>query len=144
MVPVLSTAGINKTVVLQLSSSTGQPIQIGTGVGTINPVGSTTLAATASVSGGTLTINDPSQNDVIKIDQVSPGVDEVLINGEVQGIYSGVTSVSATTPAGQDQFVIDEEVTASGNIIDPAMSNPIDDDFVFAELANGASWTLNI
>ena len=37
-VPVLSTASSNKTVVLQLSSASGAPIQVGTGVGTINAV----------------------------------------------------------------------------------------------------------
>ena len=37
-VPVLSTAGSNKTVILQLSSASGAPVQIGTGVGTINAV----------------------------------------------------------------------------------------------------------
>ena len=40
--------------------------------------------------------------------------------------------------------MVDEEVTSSGVVTDPAMSNPADDDVVFAELANGASWTINI
>jgi hypothetical protein len=144
-VPVLSTAGANKTVILQLSSASNAPIQIGTGVGTINPAAPAAVQATAGVSGGKLTINDPSQNDVIKIDQLSSGVDEVLVNGEVLGVYSGVTGqIAAATPNGLDDFVVDEEVTSSGAITDPAMGNPIDDDFVFAELANGASWTIAI
>ncbi len=143
-VPVLSTAGSNKTVILQLSSGSGAGIQIGTGVGTINAVSPTPIQATAGVSGGKLTITDPSQNDVIKIDQLSSGVYEVLVDDVVLGVYSGVTApIAATTPNGLDTFVIDEEVAASGAITDPAMSNN-DDDFVFAELANGASWTIGI
>jgi hypothetical protein len=144
-VPVLATGGSNKTVILQLSSASGAPIQIGTGVGTINGVPPAPIQATTSLSGGTLTITDPSQNDVIKIDQLSSGAYEVLVNDEVLGVYSGVTApISATTPSGLDTFVIDEEVTLSGVVTDPAMGNPNDDDVVFAELASGANWTLQL
>jgi hypothetical protein len=119
------------------------PIQIGTGVGTINPVATAPVQATTTFSGGTLTINDPSQYDVVKIDQLSSGVIEVLVNDEVLGVYSGVTApITATTPNGLDQFIIDEEVSLSGTVTDPAMTNPNYDDIVFAELATGATWTL--
>jgi hypothetical protein len=144
-VPVLASAGSNKTVILQLSTAVGTGIQIGTGVGTINAVPPAAVQATVSQSGGALSITDPSQNDVIKIDQLSPGAFEILVNGEDLGVFSGVTGqIAATTPNGLDTFVIDEEVAASGVVTDPAMSNPNDDDVVFAELATGATWTLQI
>jgi Calx-beta domain/FG-GAP-like repeat/Carboxypeptidase regulatory-like domain len=144
-VPVLASAGTNKTVVLQLSSATNAPILIGTGLGTINPIAPAAVQATVTVSSGKLTITDPSQNDVIKVNQLASGVEEVMVNNEVVGVYTGVSgTIAATTTNGADQFVIDEEVTLPGVITDPAMSNPADDDFVFAELANGASWTIQI
>ena len=144
-VPVLSTAGSNKTVILQLSSATGAPIQIGTGVGTINAVPPAAIQATANFSGGTLTLNDPSKNDVFKIDQLSSGVIEVLVDDEYLGVFSGVSgTISATTPMGLDQFIVDEEVSLNGAVTDPAMTNPNFDDVVFAELATGATWTLEV
>ena len=45
---------------------------------------------------------------------------------------------------GLDQFIVDEEVSLNGVVTDPAMSNPNFDDIVFAELATGASWTINM
>jgi hypothetical protein len=144
-VPVLASAGTNKTVILQLSSATNAPILIGTGLGTINPLAPAPVQATVTVSSGHLTINDPSQNDVIKINQLASGVEEVMVNNEAVGVYTGISgTINATTTNGADQFVIDEEVTLPGVITDPAMGNPADDDFVFAELANGASWTIQI
>jgi hypothetical protein len=143
-VPVLATASSNKTVILQLSGVTGGvPIQIGTGVGTINAVPPAAVQATATLSGGKLSLADPSQNDVFKIDQLGAGAIEVLVNGEVLGIYSGVSgTITANTPNGLDQFIVDEEVSLNGAVTDPAMTNPNDDDIVFAELATGATWTL--
>lgn len=118
---------------------------IGTGLGTINPNAPAPVQATVTVSSGKLTINDPSQNDIIKVNQLASGVEEVMVNNEVVGVYTGISgTINATTTNGADQFVIDEEVTLAGVITDPAMSNPADDDFVFAELANGASWTIQI
>jgi len=144
-VPVLTTAGANKTVILQLSSATGSPILIGTGVGTINPAAPAPIAATVTSSGGKLTITDPNQGDVIKINYLASGVEEVLVNNVAVGVYTGLTGQNTVnTPNGQDSIIVDEEVTLSGVIVDPAMSNPADDDFVFAELANGASWTTEL
>ncbi len=144
-VPVLAGAGTNRTVILQLSSASNAPILIGTGLGTINPNAPAPVQATVTVSSGKLTINDPSQNDIIKVNQLASGVEEVMVNNEVVGVYTGISgTINATTTNGADQFVIDEEVTLAGVITDPAMSNPADDDFVFAELANGASWTIQI
>jgi hypothetical protein len=69
----------------------------------------------------------------------------VLVDDEDLGVFSGVSGqISATTSNGLDQFIVDEEVSLKGVVTDPAMSNPNDDDIVFAELATGASWTINM
>ena len=69
----------------------------------------------------------------------------MLVDGEDLGVFSGVTGqIGATTSNGLDQFIVDEEVALNGVVTDPAMSNPNDDDIVFAELATGASWTINM
>ena len=70
---------------------------------------------------------------------------EVLVDDEYLGVYSGLSGqISATTSNGLDQFIVDEEVSVNGVVTVPAMSKPSDDDIVFAELATGASSTINI
>jgi hypothetical protein len=82
---------------------------------------------------------------VIKINYLASGVEEVLVNNQVVGVYTGLTGQNTVnTTNGQDNVIVDEEVTLGGVVVDPAMNNPADDDFVFAELANGASWTTEL
>ena len=52
-VPILSGAANDQTVVLQLAGATNAPIQIGTGVGTINPPAPAASAATAQSAAAT-------------------------------------------------------------------------------------------
>jgi hypothetical protein len=143
-VPILSGAANNQTVILQLASATNAPIQIGTGVGTINPPAFAPSAATAQVTGGNLVVNDTSQGDSLQFVQLSTGTVEVLVNGEELGIYAGVTGqVQLTTPQGLDNAYVDEEVTEAGTVTNSGvLVNSSFGDFVFAELINGKNWLL--
>ncbi|HEV8067250.1 MAG TPA: FG-GAP-like repeat-containing protein [Planctomycetaceae bacterium] len=144
-VPILSGAANDQTVVLQLSGATNAPIQIGTGVGTINPPAPAASAATAQVVGGNLVVNDPTQNDMIQFVQLSSGTVEVLVNGEELGNpFTGVTGqVQLTTPNGLDTVFVDEEVTEAGTVTNSGITvNSSFGDFVFAELVNGQNWLL--
>jgi hypothetical protein len=143
-VPILSGAANDQTVVLQLASATNAPIQIGTGVGTINPPAPAASAATAHVSGGNLVVNDPTQNDMLQFVQLSSGTVEVLVNGEELGIFAGVTGqVQLTTPNGLDTVFVDEEITEPGTVTNSGvLVNSSFGDFVFAELVNGQNWLL--
>jgi hypothetical protein len=144
-VPILSGAANDQTVVLQLSGATNAPIQIGTGVGTINPPAPTASAATAQVVGGNLVVNDPTQNDMIQFVQLSSGTVEVLVNGEELGNpFTGVTGqVQLTTPNGLDTVYVDEEITEAGTVTNSGvLVNSSFGDFVFAELVNGQNWLL--
>jgi FG-GAP-like repeat/Calx-beta domain len=144
-VPILSGAANDQTVVLQLSGATNAPIQIGTGVGTINPPAPTASAATAQVVGGNLVVNDPTQNDMIQFVQLASGTVEVLVNGEELGNpFTGVTGqVQLTTPNGLDTVYVDEEITEAGTVTNSGVTvNSSFGDFVFAELVNGQNWLL--
>jgi hypothetical protein len=144
-VPILSGAANDQTVVLQLSGATNAPIQIGTGVGTINPPAPAASAATAQVVGGNLVVNDPTQNDMIQFVQLSSGTVEVLVNGEELGNpFTGVTGqVQLTTPNGLDTVFVDEEITEAGTVTNSGITvNSSFGDFVFAELVNGQNWLL--
>ena len=49
------------------------------------------------------------------MDQLNSGAFEVLVNAEELGVFSGVSGqISATTPNGLDQFIVDEEVSLNG------------------------------
>ncbi|HEV8003261.1 MAG TPA: FG-GAP-like repeat-containing protein [Planctomycetaceae bacterium] len=144
-VPILAGAGNNRTVILQLSTATNAPIQIGTGVGTINPLPFAPSAATAQVTGGNLVVNDPTQNDSLQFVQLGAGKVEVLVNGEELGsIFTGVTGqIQLTTPQGLDNVYVDEEVTEAGVVTNSGvLVNSSFGDFVFAELINGQNWLL--
>jgi hypothetical protein len=143
-VPILPGARNDVTVILQLATATNAPIQIGTGVGTINPPAPAASAATAQVTGGNLVVNDPTQNDMLQFVQLAPGTVEVLTNGEVLGIFTGVSGqVQLTTPNGLDTVYVDEEVTEAGVVTNSGVNvNPSFGDFVFAELLNGQNWLL--
>ena len=143
-VPILSGAANDQTVILQLSGAFNAPIQIGTGVGVINPPAPATSSATAQVSSGNLVVNDPTQNDMLQFVQLSSGTVEVLVNGEELGIYTGVTGeVQLTTPNGMDTVYVDEEVTEAGVVTNSGVNvNKNFGDFVFAELVNGQNWLL--
>ncbi len=143
-VPILGTAGNNRTVILQLATATNAPIQIGTGVGTINPPAFAPSAATAQVTGGNLVVNDTTQGDSLQFIQLSAGTVEVLVNGEElsQVPYTGVTGqIQVTTPNGLDTIYVDEEVTEAG-VVTNAGANSGFGDFMFAELVNGKNWLL--
>jgi hypothetical protein len=145
-VPILAGAANDQTVILQLSSPTNAPIQIGTGVGTINPPSSVPAptAATAQVTGGNLVVNDATQNDSLQFVQLSSGTVEVLVNGEELGIYAGVTgTIQLTTSQGLDNVYVDEEITEAGTVTNSGVNvNKSFGDFVFAELVNGKNWLL--
>ncbi|HET6327118.1 MAG TPA: FG-GAP-like repeat-containing protein [Planctomycetaceae bacterium] len=145
-VPILGTAGNNRTVILQLATATNAPIQIGTGVGTINPLPFAATTATASVVNGNLVVTDSTQNDSLQILQLGAGKVEILVNGEMlpNGPYAGVTGqIQVTTPQGLDNIYVDEEVTEAGVVTNSGvLVNPSFGDFVFAELLNGQSWLL--
>ncbi len=110
------------------------------------PLAPSAVQATVTISGGNADASTiPRKTTSSRSTSSASGVYEVLVNDEVLGVYSGVTGqIDATTSNGQDNFIVDEEVTANGVVTDPAMSNPNDDDVVFAELATSASWTIEM
>jgi hypothetical protein len=144
-VPVLAGAGNDQTVILQLSGATSNaPIQVGTGVGTINPPAPATSTAAASVSSGNLVVNDSTQGDSLQFLQLGSGKVEVLVNGEELAIETAITGqVQVTTPQGLDNLYVDEEVTEAGTVTNSGVNvNKNYGDYVFAELVNGANWLL--
>jgi hypothetical protein len=137
LVPILdSMASGTKTVLLQLTAEGGIPVQIGTGVGTINPPPPSAPQVTAEVDGDDLVVTDPVSNDnaLIQVLQVSPGVLQIVVNGQSIGTFSGFPGeVDIQSTDAYDVVVVDEEVATNGVVEDST-------DQLFAQLATGADW----